>query len=523
MCLIFCLVITAVSWSQDLFIALGGEITTSPGGVLYAGNDVTIDSGGSLTTISNEDASGSFIVNGNSTGQIVYKRYVTSSGDPAVDADWHLVSAPVMNQSIPDFVNDTGNEVFHNSVSNNYGVSYYNNTNSINKRWTYHNTAPTLENQEILTKFTKGQGYSMIRSSNGYYTFTGEVANSDVGVQIPFNKSGTHFWSCIGNPFPSFLPANESANATENVLKDNINKLDPNFASFYVWNGVDYDPIRNSDPAFQLSPGQSFMVRAKSLSEPQFVFKKNLQNHNGGTTTFYRSSSSEPTIVVHLTNGAVNKTTKIEFLDIATMGLDPGYDAGAYKDGASSFYLHTHLVSDSQGVDFTIQTLPTSALDRPVAIPLSINAAIKERLTFSVVANNISDGVAVYLEDALNNTFTNLRDTPLEIITTSPLQGIGRFYIHTSSSPLNVENKQVDHILNVYKTANRTLKILGLNAQGNASLKIYNINGREVLTKSFVAQRIKEISLPGSLSTGVYVVRVVSEDGDFLHKKIRIE
>jgi hypothetical protein len=300
-------------------------------------------------------------------------------------------------------------------------VSYYKNTNAAGNRWTYQNTSPSAENQETLTSFTAGHGYSMKKTTAGDYTFTGAMASADVSVTIPTTATtGSHLWSAIGNPFPSFLPLNDVAN----ILADNVAKLDPSFAFLYFWNGTskEYDPIGLGDAALQLAPGQAFMVRAKSTSEA-FVFSKASQNHNSGAATFYKSSTATPTISVRFTNGALNKVTNLEFLDSATTGLDVGYDAGAYQDGTPSFSINTHLVSDSQGIDFTRQSLPTSSLDNEVSIPLSINVGIDEQVTFSAATNNLPDEVSVYLEDTFNNTFTNLTEAPLELKTTSALSG----------------------------------------------------------------------------------------------------
>ncbi|ARV07373.1 hypothetical protein BTO04_12045 [Polaribacter sp. SA4-10] len=512
--LIVGLVSANVAWSQDLHVGSGAAITTLPGSVLFSGSNTSVDASASLTTTSDATVSGSFIVSGTTTGDITYKRYIP-------DTDWHLVSAPVTSQSIPTFVGVAGNAVAQSGTTSNYGVSYYNNTNAAGNRWTYHNTATTApENQETLTNFVSGQGYSMKKAATGAYTFTGAMANTDVAVSIPTVNAGTHRWSCIGNPFPSFLAVNNAANAVANVLTGNLGNLDPSFAFLYVWNGTSYDPIGLSDTALQLAPGQAFMVKAINLNET-FTFSKGLQNHNSGPTTFYKGSSSIPTILVNLTSGAVNKATKLTFLDSSTTGLDVGYDAGAYQDGTPSFSINTHLVSDSQGIDFTRQSLPTSVLDSEVAIPLSVYAAVNKKLTFSVAANNVPDGVAVYLEDSFNNTFTNLTDASVEITTTTALNGIGRFYLRTSSSVLSLENNVVDNSVNLYKTSNSTLKITGLKAQGNATLQMYNIGGKEVLATQFVAQRVKEISLP-MLPTGVYIVSVVSKLGTF-HKKLIIE
>ena len=254
-----------VTWSQDLYVVSGAAITTLPGGVLFAGSNVSVDAAASLTTTSDATASGSFIVSGSTTGNITYKRYIN-------DDNWHMVSAPVTSQSIPTFLGVAGNAVAQSGTTNNYAVSYYNNTNTAGNRWTYHNDSPSSENQETLTSFIAGQGYSMKRTAAGDYTFTGTMANNDVSVTIPTTTTtGTHLWTTIGNPFPSFLPVNNAVDAA-NLLIDNGDVLDPSFAAIYVWDATltSYVAIVLGDAALQLAPGQAFMVKAKTDGEECF-------------------------------------------------------------------------------------------------------------------------------------------------------------------------------------------------------------------------------------------------------------
>ena len=524
--LMFCMLLTNVVWSQDLYVGSSAAITTLPGGLLFVGSNVSVDASASLTTTSDATASGSFIVSGTTSGNITYKRYIAND-------NWHLVSAPITSQSIPSFVEAAGNAVAISTTTSSHAVSYYKNTNAAGKRWTYHNADPDSkkENEETLINFIAGQGYSMKKTAAagaGDYTFTGEMENADVSVTIPKLPNtqsqialwGAHLWSAIGNPFPSFLPVNNAADPA-NLLVDNLAALDTSFAFLYVWNGTSYEAIGLTDAALQLAPGQAFMVRAKTDGQT-FIFKKTLQNHNSGVATFYRPSTATPTISIHLTKGTSSKSTNLEFLDSSTAGLDVGYDAGAYQDGTPSFSINTHLVSDSQGIDFTRQSLPISFLESEVAIPLSINAGINEEVTFSVDTNNLPDGVSVYLEDTLNNTFTNLTDAPLALKITTALSGIGRFYLRTSSGVLSTEDSLVGALINLYKTSNGTVKITGLTSGSAATFSLFTMSGQEVLATKFRAQNVQEISLPPSLSTGVYIVGVVSDLGTF-HKKIVIE
>ena len=507
--LIICMLLANVTWSQDLHLGSSAAITTLPGGCVFVGGDVSVDASASLTTTSDATASGSFIVSGSTTGNITYKRYIE-------DNNWHLVSAPVKSQSIPSFVDAAaGNAIKVSSLTGSHAVAYYQNTNTAGMRWTYYNDSPTLENQEILEDFNTGQGYSMKRTAAGDYTFTGTMANADVSVTIPkITTDGTHLWSAIGNPFPSFLTVSEISAANPDALDNGA------FAFFYVWDGTSYVPD-NLSSSLQLAPGQAFKVMARS-NGLSFIFPKASQKHNSGVATFYRPSTSTPTISVHLTKATSSKSASLEFLDTSTTGLDVGYDAGAYQDGTPPFSINTHLVSDSQGIDFTIQSLPTSFLESEVAIPLSINAGIDEEVTFSVDTNNLPDGISVYLEDTLNNTFTNLTDAPLTLKITAALSGIGRFYLRTSSGVLSTEDSLVGAFINLYKTSNGTVKITGLTAGSAATFSLFTILGKEVLATKFMAQNVQEISLPQSLSTGVYIVSVVSDLGTF-HKKIIIE
>ena len=513
----FCMLLANVAWSQDLNLLAGAAITTSPGGLLYVGNNANIDVGATLTTTSDATKSGSFIVNGTTSGNITYKRYID-------DLNWHLVSAPVTNQSIPAFVNDADNVVATSSTTGNFGVAHYNNNNAANLRWTYHHATAGVDlNHAVLGTFNSGEGYSMKKAGKaepGDYTFTGFMANDNVTVDIPkVETTGSHLWSVIGNPYPSFLTISEMVDAT------NFAAIDDGLYQFlYVWDedadDASYTTLPLGSPV-QLAPGQAFMVKARS-NNLQFIFKKKVQKHNSGTAALYRPSTAIPTISVHLTNGTLNKATNLEFLESSTTGLDPGYDAGAYQDGIPSFSINTHLVSDSQGIDVTRQSLPINSLDSEVAIPLSIHAGIDEEVTFSVDANNLPDGISVYLEDTLNNTFTNLTNAPLDIKITAALSGIGRFYLRTTSGVLNTETNLVGAFINLYKTSNGTVKITGLTSGSAATFSLFTILGKEVLATKFIAQNVQEISLPASLSTGVYIVGVVSDLGTF-HKKIIIE
>jgi hypothetical protein len=120
--IMFCLITSSLTWSQQLYVAADGVVRITPTAFVHAGGEVAVIAGGDVTIDSDATHSGSFIVSGSTTGNITYKRYIDV-------ANWHLVSAPVTNQSIPTFVGDAGNAVPQSGTTSNYAASYYKNTN----------------------------------------------------------------------------------------------------------------------------------------------------------------------------------------------------------------------------------------------------------------------------------------------------------------------------------------------------------------------------------------------------------
>ena len=96
----------------------------------------------------------------------------------------------------------------------------------------------------------------------------------------------------------------------------------------------------------------------------------------------------------------------------------------------------------------------------------------------------------------------------------------GRFYIHTSAKSVLSVGSELLNSVSIYKSDASTLRIVGL-SQGATSVSLYNVLGKQVLSTSFSANGVKEISLP-RLSKGVYIVQLETETGK-LNKKIVLE
>ena len=150
-----------------------------------------------------------------------------------------------------------------------------------------------------------------------------------------------------------------------------------------------------------------------------------------------------------------------------------------------------------------------------------VKAAANTEITFSAEALNLPSGIKVFLEDKIANTFTRLDEANNEykVTLTDAVNGVGRFYLYTTQSALSIKDVVLNGV-NIFKSDASTIRISGL-PLGKASVSLFNILGKQVLTTSFETNGVKDISLP-KLATGVYFAKVQTETGK-ISKKIILE
>lgn len=487
---------TAANWSNGI-PTFGSnvtipDLTNDPviGGTTGAvANDINITN--SVLSIT---SGGSLIVGGTSTGNFTYNVGIA-------DTNWHLISAPVVGEQYGDTWN-TANSI--NTNLPNEAVSTYINTSDANGDWVY------FQDGAGDTTFGTGTGYSMQRTGAGNYAFTGTMQTSDVNPAITANDiggAGENRWNLIGNPFPSYVSINDFLG-----LAANATALTDTHESVYVWNGSAYVALTTG----YIHPGQGFFVNS-NVASTSVAINENMLSHQTGIT-FYRNANTTPSIELMLSDGQDTRMTEIRYEDGKTTGLDPRFDIGTFTGTSNSFHIYSHLISDSNGVDFMRQTLPNTNHE-DLIIPIGVNATSGTEISFTATALNIPNGLHVFIEDRDLGIYTQLDVSNAEysVALSDDLNGIGRFYLHTNTqSALSTDSFDLNNI-SIYKTSNTNLRIAGLQ-NGNAALSIFDILGKQVLKTSFEANSINDIALP-NFKTGVYIIRLSTENGT-LNKKI---
>ena len=262
-------------------------------------------------------------------------------------------------------------------------------------------------------------------------------------------------------------------------------------------------------------------VRGSSGDTQTFTFTTAMQTTTGsGDFSEYNPVNDRAELFIALDQNNTNRQTKLFFLSEGSDGLDIGYDAGVL--GIANNTIYSRLIQSDEGIDMSIQTLNFDEVNDKV-IPLGINAEAGEEAIISISHNTTNPSTYVYLEDALEGTFTNLKETDFVITPDSNLEGVGRFFIHTTASTMSNEDATTN-LLNVFKLdRNNFITVEGLSTQSNqTNLKLYNILGKEILSTTLLNNTNTQTISTEGLSTGIYVIKLESGN-NLLTKKLIIK
>ena len=487
---------TAENWSFNDIPGNWDDVIVRANKTIYTSENISLETiilenNASLTISSG----GSLIVNGSSAGNITYKRNIANT-------NWNLVSSPVIGQDIDTFV---AIEDLSSVSGSNLGLRDYNNSAA---SWEYYENGVS-----VAGDFISGDGRGIQLADPGDISFSGSINTSDVTIGMTSNTNG---FNLVGNPYPSYVAGNEKANGTNNILSINAANLIENTLWFWNQEINSYLPINQSSSAFHIAPAQGFFVNA--LGSENLNITEAMQSHQE-TDSFLRLTTRRE-IQLTLTNGSDTRYADIYYIEGATTGWDNGYDSSIFGGIANEFAIYTHAVSNGSGRNLGIQSLPNNDFEN-IIIPVGVNAESGTNITINTLTSNFPEGMNIYLEDTQNDSFTLLEsDTNFNTTLENDLNGIGRFYLHTTSSSLSTRDVGTISNLSIYNPNRENLRIVGVQ-NGTAIIQLYTILGKEVLSRSFQGNGVNDISLP-ILTKGVYVVKLATNKGT-ANKKIIIQ
>ena len=470
---------SASNWSSGVIPGASSDITIPSDAELNITGDITVNS----MSIA---AGASIISDGSITGTVSYTRTIPTT-------NWHLISSPVVGQYKDTFLHTSG---FATGSGSNVGFADYNNTT---EAWSYYQSGTPVSG--VLDQ---GEGHSVKLAIAGDVVFTGTFNDADV-VNIPLTNN-TNGYNLIGNPYLASVSVSELLSLTNN--SDLLSE-----STVWLWDQSSYVQ-KNLGSDLEIAPGQAFFISANTSGS--FVIRESRQSHSADT---FQRTVAKPEVELSLSNGKASRTASIYYIDGTTTGFDNGYDSSIFGGFDNDFSLYTHAVANGTGRNLGIQSLPKGEYQNMI-IPVGVIAESGSSLEFSASSENLPEGIKIFLEDREENTFIRLDalNASYKLTTESAINGVGRFYLHTNQSVLNINDASLDNV-SVFKV-NNSLRIVGLQ-QGRASVKLFNVLGRQVLNTVFESNGTRDISLP-RLAKGVYIVHLETVEGA-LNKKIILE
>ena len=434
----------------------------------------------------------SLIVNGTSSANITYKIYLGSN-------NWYLVSSPVVGETYDDAYVTANSIASGTQNPNSRGIAPYVTTDD---SWDYMQAGET-------TSFSTGTGYSVKRTSTGNVSFTGTINVDDDGIDVVLSSAGNRF-NLLGNPYTSHI-ASATFLTGEAAISDT--------KTLWVWNqgsGSGAYEVKTLGDPMVIAPAQGFFVKANAAGGT-FNFTESNQASSGGT---FQRTDTRPEIYLTISDQTDAREAKIYYIEDMTTGFDVGYEGELFNGVSNPFAIYTHLVTDSEGKNYQVQSLPPNNYENMI-IPVGINAEAGTAITIDATTNNFPEGINIYLEDKQDNSFTLLEaDSNFSFTPENNLDGIGRFYLHTTSGVLSADDFATNTNISIYTSSNDNLRIAGVQ-NGTATVRLYNILGKEVLNTSFVGSGVNDIKV-NDIPIGIYIVKLTTENGT-LNRKIIIQ
>ena len=500
--------------SKNITVNTSATLTINKGYDLTVAGNFT--NRGTVTLNSDSNEFSSIIVQGTSSGNITYNRYVNSlSGGTG----WDLIGSPVNGLQISSFAttNDsplaTGNGSGAGDVGE-YAIGTYDPSNNT---WTNYTTSNVS-----TTQFTPGKGYQMATDSGATMAFTGTIdtdATETIAIESFTDASGRR-WNLISNPYPSYITISPSS-TTNTFLEVNDDVIDDTYEGVYGYDAV-ADPstytILNNLSSGSIAPGQGFFVAARSTTAASITFKEEMQTVNGSDDFISGDVFQHAEVELRLfNNDNLMGKTNLFFVENLTLGLDPGYDAGSFTQNDP---LMTRLVENDEGHGMAINAMGLDAMEN-VVVPLVINQITGQELRVNLHNANVN-GANVFLEDSLEGLMIDLKADDFTLTPTSDLEGVGRFFIHITADTMS-SGEASTSLLNAYKKVDSSyITVEGLATQPNETkVHLYNILGTEVLSTTLHNNMgIQTISTIG-MATGIYIIELESGT-DRLTKKLII-
>jgi len=267
-------------------------------------------------------------------------------------------------------------------------------------------------------------------------------------------------------------------------------------------------------PNGYIATAQGFGIKANAAGNA--VFQNTMRRTDNNNTL--RDIETADRIWLKVSNPAyeMDSNTLLAFSENGTSGLDSGYDS---RRLATVVSLYSHLEDGSQQLG--IQTRET--FETGMKVPMGFSTLIEGDQTYEISIENMEgshlENVIVYLNDHYLNTISILNDNPY-VFTAKAGTYHGRFSVQFETViTLGPEEDIAQSIVVFPNPAKNQLNIFSPYANLD-NIEVYDLLGKRLSENISEERKGYTIDLT-SLETGVYFVRVTTENGSAVKKIVK--
>lgn len=392
--------------------------------------------------------------------------------------------------------------------------------NATNSQW----TAPssTSDNMSAYVGYTifagTNAGTDFLRGTSGTVSAEGTaVVTTDAVQPITYHDgSGTNTslftpgswgWNFYSNPFTATydwsgqsLPAN--VNNAVYIWDEPNNRYTSYVGTVGANGGTQY-----------IAPGQSFWVQSSATPSQTTFTMPYSQTTVSNAPTFFKTVPDHGKLELRDTSGNIIDETAIRFDNNATLNFDGAFDAYQRTSGTGRAFAYVEINKDQ----YSICSTPTYFTHFPVSVDINGGGEV---FTFTFNDNDLTAFNEAVLEDRYTGKFTTLTQGGSYAFTMNSSQPKDRFILHFTNNRVDLDEFDGSDI--TVGIVNHQLYLFNQSAEMGTAVsgQVIDVNGRVI--ESFTTRIDSEkttLPLP-SMATGVYFVKLATEDATWTEKII---
>ena len=234
--------------------------------------------------------------------------------------------------------------------------------------------------------------------------------------------------------------------------------------------------------------------------------------------TTQSTTDNRPKIRLQFTSvGIINRQILLTVDDNCTEGYDWGYDG----------YLNDVQVDDMSWLIenqlFVIQGIGEIDTEE-TTLPLNIQKSNVGDVVISIQSlENIPDDLNIVLHDTELNTHYDLRSTNYEA-TLQPGNYEDRFVIgFQTPSVLSIEDNKEEQLAFYYEMNNKKLVVTNPTNLDISHIEAFNISGQSVYNIADILNTSRSEYSIENLTSGIYIIRLNTDDGFVVTKKVTVK